>query len=141
NELRTNLHQGLPRIGCRFERRGRVPVGPSRRWFASVGISIHVLRSSRTVMGDDGPRFLSRRYGLTFAHVLRDVLDVLHEPTEARPAERDLAARAVEDSCRQGTLERQHREHSLLDGALCHEIDDLHRPSLAHAVNAPDALL
>ena len=76
---------------------------------------MHGLGLSR---GDDIRHFLGRCHSLGLADVSGDVFHVLHEAVETRAAERNLPAAAVEDTLRQRALERQHREHALLDGAF-----------------------
>src|SRR6185437_2733216 len=89
---------------------------------------------------DDIADFFGRRHGLALAHAPSDVFYVLHEAIKTRTAERNLAAAAVENSCRQRAFERQHRKHALFDRSLCHEIDDPDWPRLAHAMDACDTL-
>ena len=138
----TDLHQGLPRIETCIAPRCSNAVSPSDRHLVSADdfIRICILHHFGVIGCDDIHDFLSRRHGLALTHAPGDVFHVLHEAVKARAAERNLAAAAVENSRRQGAFERQHREHPLLDGAFGHKIDDPHRPCLAHAMNARDAL-
>jgi hypothetical protein len=143
NELRTDLHQRRPRVGIGIARRCAVPIGSRDRHLASISfcLGLRIVHGSGVVGRDDVCRFLGRCQRFALTHLPRDVFHVLHEAGEPRSAQQDLAVATVEDSRRQGTLERQHRKHALLDRALRHEIDDAHRSYLAHAVDARDALL
>jgi len=101
NKLRTDLHQGLPRIGTCIARWCSDPIGPRDRNLASanVYIRIYIFHGPGVASSDDIPHFLSRGHGLALTHMPCDVFYVLHEAVEARAAERNLAAGAVENSC------------------------------------------
>src|SRR5260221_13439643 len=142
NKLLTNLHQGLPWIGSFVARWCCGPIGRRDRHLtrANVRIRVYFVLYSCPIGSDTNCHFLGRWHGLALTHASSDGFHFLHEAVETRTADPNLATAAVENSCRQRTLERQHRKHALLDGALCHEIDDLHRPRLAHAMDARDTL-
>src|SRR5258708_755378 len=138
NKQLTNLHQVLPWIGRLVARWSGGPMGRRARSLprANVRIRISFVLYSRPMGSDTNCHFLGRCHGLALTHASSDVFHFLHEAVETRTAERNLATAAVENSCRQRTLERQHRKHALLDGALCHELEALHLPRLAQSLHA-----
>ena len=110
DQLRTDLRQGLPRIGTGIPRRHTRPIGPRGRHVVGRDArgGFHACRRFRVISRELLPRFLGGRHGLAFAHLPRDVFHILHEAVEARTAKRNLAAAAVENSCGQRAFERQH---------------------------------
>src|SRR5580692_7374320 len=117
NKLRADLRQGLPRIGTSIAPCSG-PASPRDRHLdsANVSIRIRIFHRSYVISGDDISHFLSRCHRYTLPHASGDVFYVLHEAVETRTAKRNLAVSAIENSCRQRALERQHRKHAFLDG-------------------------
>src|SRR5271169_5108214 len=100
NNLRTNLHQGLPWIGTRVAQRRCGPASQRGRHLGGTNILICIFHRCRIIGSNAALHFLGRRHGLALAHVPSDVFHVLHEAVEARTAERNLATAAVENPCR-----------------------------------------
>src|SRR5262249_45955940 len=65
----------------------------------------------------------------------------IQEGTPTQRLEAHLIGRACEDPIKQRPFDLQRLEYALLDTAPRYQVNNLHRPVLAHAVNPSDALL
>ena len=130
----------MPRIGSRVAGQCLEPISLRPLAGTNVPVGLYVFHRFCISGSDGSPHFLGRCHRFALTHTPGNAFNFLHETVETRTAKRNLATATVENSRRQRALERQHRKHALLDGALCHEIDHPHRPRLAHAVDACDAL-
>lgn len=70
NKLRTDLHQGLPRIGTCIARWCSGPISrrDRRLAIANVYIRIYIFPGAGVISSDDIPHFLSRSHGLALTH-------------------------------------------------------------------------
>ncbi len=71
----------------------------------------------------------------------RHPVDRLHEAFQPGAAEEDLALATVENAHEHGLLERQDRQHAVLDCPLRDEVHHADGPVLAQAVNPADPLV
>ena len=94
--------EGSRWIGARIARRGATSFHLCDRHFPNADIHIRICLSLGSgVIGDNDIRYFSiRHHGHALSHTPDDVLHILHETVESRPAKRNLAAAAIQNSCR-----------------------------------------
>lgn len=84
NKLRTDLHQGLPRIWTCITRWGSGPTGPRDRHFTSadIYIRVYIFHESGVIGTDATFYFLGRGHGLALTHTPGDIFHIPHEAAE-----------------------------------------------------------